>query len=407
MSKSCGNGILFFFALLLSVACARPSDHPVVEGGSGGGSGTNTGSSQDDSSRQKVVLNSSLPLRTLRGGVLESVVTLPSGTQVSYPKTESATQANYRETDGSVHWSSTGFFKGIRIVSVPSSAQNTFTARKIEELNATSTGAYLSATIGGWAEGVGGNFAVLAKGNPGSGFSRYYEASGKPKFSFTASVKKRFGDRLNKGVSSSMLSSSDWQKSQRVYAELKKAADRTVATPKSILMIDLNAAKQLQNDWESKRLVPSNGAWTIATEVTAVEHGFPNVPCAEFMSELVREAFQRAGYRVSDDFNDAKGNDLYWDQSAAVVDFSAALYKAGWVPWDMTQYRPPTGALLMHGSGLTPGHTYVAAGDDGRFIVDNGVPQGRDLRTTSASTIEMMYETGVFFLPPGVNPQPW
>ncbi len=98
---------------------------------------------------------------------------------------------------------------------------------------------------------------------------------------------------------------------------------------------------------------------------------------------------------------------MIWSNTAAVVNFSMALYKAGWVPWDSTMYRPITGAFLMNGSGLTPGHTYISGGDDGMIIVDNGAPQGRDLRKTTDSTISMMFETGVFFLPPGINPPVW
>jgi hypothetical protein len=84
-----------------------------------------------------------------------------------------------------------------------------------------------------------------------------------------------------------------------------------------------------------------------------------------------------------------------------------ALYKAGWVAWDGTKYKPKTGAILVNGSGLSPGHTYISASDDGMIIVDNGAPQGRDLRKISQATIEMMFQTGVFFLPPGVNPSLW
>jgi hypothetical protein len=65
------------------------------------------------------------------------------------------------------------------------------------------------------------------------------------------------------------------------------------------------------------------------------------------------------------------------------------------------------GAVLMNGSGVSPGHTYISANDDGTIIVDNGAPQGRDLKKTSASIIGMMFQTGVFFLPPGINPSLW
>lgn len=121
----------------------------------------------------------------------------------------------------------------------------------------------------------------------------------------------------------------------------------------------------------------------------------------------MRQAYQRAGYRVTEDFSKAKGNELLWSNSAAVVNFSMALYKAGWIPWDSTIYRPIVGSFLMNGSGLTPGHTYISAGDDGMIIVDNGAPQGRDLRKTTEKTISIMFQTGVFFLPPGINPPMW
>jgi hypothetical protein len=62
---------------------------------------------------------------------------------------------------------------------------------------------------------------------------------------------------------------------------------------------------------------------------------------------------------------------------------------------------------MMHGAGLSPGHTFMAAGDDGRLVVDNGSPQGRDLRTTTESTLRVMYKNGVFFLPPGISPKAW
>jgi hypothetical protein len=220
-------------------------------------------------------------------------------------------------------------------------------------------------------------------------------------------VIKRFAGKLNQGVDPRNLSAADLQKSQRIYAELKKVADRRVPTSKSYLMVDAVTAKKASLDYESSFVVPKNGAWSIAVGQTSVRHGFSNVPCAEFQSEIVREAYQRAGYRVSDDFNSSKGNTLIWSSTAAVVNFSMALYKGGWIPWDTTKYKPMTGSILMNGSGNSPGHTYISASDDGLFIVDNGAPQGRDLRKTSQSIIDMMFQTGVFFLPPGINPPLW
>src|SRR5690606_9487842 len=131
------------------------------------------------------------------------------------------------------------------------------------------------------------------------------------------------------------------------------------------LMIDQAEANKWSKDYEATGAVAPMGAWTIAVNATAVRHGFPNVPCAEFQSEILREAYQRAGYPVSNDFNSTKGNKLIWTNTASVIGFSQALYAAGWIPWDPNIYRPIVGAFMMHGSGQSPGHTYISGGDDG------------------------------------------
>jgi hypothetical protein len=172
-------------------------------------------------------------------------------------------------------------------------------------------------------------------------------------------------------------------------------------------MIERAEAMKWSVEYEKSGAISPFGAWMIAVEATAVRHGFPNVPCAEFQSEMLKQAYKRAGYNLTDDFNEAKGNPIIWSKTAAVFELSKALNEAGWIPWDASKFRPPTGAFLMHGAGKTPGHTYIAGGDDGRIIVDNGAPQGRDLRKTTDKTIELMFMTGVFFLPPGINPQAW
>ena len=142
----------------------------------------------------------------------------------------------------------------------------------------------------------------------------------------------------------------------------------------------------------------------MAVKSTAVRHGFPNVPCAEFMSEMIRQSYKRAGYDFKEDFNNELGNYLIWNQTAAVVNLANALHKGGWIPWELSKYAPPAGAIMMHEQATSPGHTYMVAGDNGRFIVDNGSPAGRDLRKTSKKIIELMFKGGVFFLPPGIIP---
>lgn len=356
---------------------------------------------------QKMILNQAMTVRYESAGVLESKVELPAGTQIEVPANYSTKNLDYRDSNGQLVHSSTGFIFPIKVLSVPSQFQSQFSQNQIDQLNQVNGGLFIFASIVGSMQGLDGSFPALTASALGDGFNKNYDVSGKPKFSYTNSATKRFGARLNKGADPAALAAADLQKWQRIYQELKKAVDRTVPTPKSYLMIDSVSAKKASVDYETAGVIQTNGAWSIAVEQTAVRHGFSNVPCAEFQSELVREAYQRAGYRVTDDFNSAKGNQLIWSNTAAVVNFSMALYQAGWVPWDATKYKPMIGALLMNGSGVSPGHTYTSASDDGLFIVDNGAPQGRDLRKTSQSIIEMMYQTGVFFLPPGINPSHW
>lgn len=356
---------------------------------------------------RKLILNQAMNARMNRSKILEFAAELPPATVVEVPLDYQSVHLDYRKSDGTLERSSTGFITPIYIVSVPAPHNKDFPASRIRALNETPGGLHLSGSIVGSLEGVTGSFAVVKGGSVGSGFLKHYTDSGKPKFSYTTKVTQRFAGKLNKGVHPERMSRSDRDKYQRVYAELVRAADRTKETPKAFLLIDRDKATKLSVDFERSGTVPQNGAWTIAVQATAERHGFPNVPCAEFMSEMIREAYQRAGYRVTDDFSPSRSNQLIWSRTAAVVNLSKALFDAGWIPWDSTKYKPLKGAVMMHGSGLSPGHTFMAAGDDGRIIIDNGAPQGRDLRKTSDSTIKTMFQNGVFFLPPGINPQPW
>lgn len=247
--------------------------------------------------------------------------------------------------------------------------------------------------------GTSGSFEPIAPSDPTVGYLKYFHRSGQPTFNYTRVLKKRF-PKINQAAPSQL-------KYNRIYAELMKAADRTAPTPKNFLMVEAAKAKECSIVYEKAGLVCPLGGWSIAVQQTAVRHGFPNAPCAEFQSELIREAYERAGYLATEDFNNAKGNPLIWSSTAAVVHLGDALYKAGWVPWEPSKFRPPVGAIMMHQEAQTPGHTFMIAGLDGKLIVDNAAPQGRDLDTLPANRITYMYQGGVFWLPPGINPQAW
>ncbi|AHZ85896.1 hypothetical protein AB1A81_01220 [Bdellovibrio bacteriovorus] len=415
---------LLLAALLILAACAPANDFPAIdetgnesasivpptpevespEEEAGGNTGAGGGSAV---ASQKLLLNQAMTLRYEKSGILENKVELPPGTQIEVPSNYEVKHLDYRTSSGAIERSSTGFLYPVKIVSVTDAFKTQFPQSKIDEINKTSGGLFVFASIVGNLEGTEGNFAVVQAASPGEGFLKYYQPSGKPKFNYVTSVTKRFGAKLNQGVKPESMSAAQREKYQSIFAELQKAVNREVATPKSYLMIDKKVATQRSIDFEKTGAITTTGAWSIATQGTAVRHGFANVPCAEFQSELLRQAYQRAGYRVTDDFNKTKGNQLIWSSTAAVVNYSMALYKAGWIAWDSTKYRPILGAIMMNGAGYTPGHTYISGSNDGLIIVDNGAPQGRDLRKTTDKTISIMFQVGVFFLPPGINPPAW
>lgn len=351
-----------------------------------------------------IKISQAIELRTNQKDILEKVEMMAAGTVIQLSAETTNLNYDYRNSKGQVERSSTGFLHPFRVLSMPGDVSQAH----IDQLNLLKTGLYVSAVVERDVQGTQGNFAVVPlEDSMTDGFTKFYSESGKPKKGYTGSINKRFPGKVNKGVDPAAMSEADRVKYQRIFAELVKVANRATETPKSLLMIPLPDAQKYSVAYEQNGSVNPIGAWSVAVEATAVRHDFANVPCAEFQSEIARQAYQRAGYSVHDDFNATKGNKLIWTETAAVVGFSAALVKAGWVPWDPTVYKPMTGAFLFNTSGTTPGHTYISAGHNGQLIVDNGAPQGRNLRKTVEKTIDIMFQTGLFILPPGINPEKW
>lgn len=235
-----------------------------------------------------------------------------------------------------------------------------------------------------------------------------YDSVGRPRRDYSKRLQERFGARLNQPITKDKISAGDLTKSQKIFREIQRAVDRNRGLQESELMFMASAqAIEQSKKFEASGDIAKSGAWTIATEGTAKRHGFGNVPCAEFMSEVIRQAYARAGYDLTVDFNDKNKNNLIWKETASVTGLSKALFKAGWVPYSAHEFRAPVGAIMFHTLGLSPSHTYAAAGLDGLLIVDNGAPKGRDLRQTKAKTMNLMFNTGFFMLPPGITPYRW
>lgn len=355
---------------------------------------------------QVVKLENIENVRYLKNDILEVATPLPVGTTIQFPKNNPGANNDYRDSNGNVQRSSTGFFLGVQIVSVTPENADHFPPEKILQLNNIAKGLFITRALTQSGDNQG-EFEGLKPGALNADYLSLFTETGKARYGYTTYFTKRFGDSLNHAIDPKKLSARERVKWQAIYEELKVAGNREVKTPKDYLYMNLDLAQKYTVLFEAKGITQPKGAWTMAVKSTAVRHGFPNVPCAEFMSEMIRQGYNRAGYDLKEDFNSEKGNYLIWDKTAAVVNLANSLHKAGWIPWELNKFAPPTGAIMMHEQATSPGHTYMVAGDNGRFIVDNGAPSGRDLRLTTKKTVEMMFKGGVFFLPPGIHPTPW
>lgn len=365
---------------------------------------------------REIVVTSSTNLRSNESQILEVAAPIPEGTRVTIDSNSPPVFLPYRASDGSLKSSTNGFYPSVQLISVPPSAASQFPPERVAELNSSAGGLYLSSfDVNAGQDSRSTIDPLPSGGEPNTGYLQYFDRHGKRLRSpYSAKLSRRFGAQFNRVVDLSSLPAAEQAKWTSIYAELVRIGDRTTSTEKSHLFIgsgdssrDRALAQQYSVEFEQSGRIQVFGAWNIAVMGTAVRHGFPNAPCAEFMSEVIRQAYTKAGYRMADDF---RGNRyLIWSNTAAVVNLAQALYESGWIPWDPSVYRPQVGAIAMHADATTPGHTYLIAGADGRFLVDNGSPRGRDLWRTNGSRdyIGLMYDIGVFFLPPGILPQPW
>jgi len=273
-----------------------------------------------------------------------------------------------------------------------------------------------------------------------SRYLAYYYESGRPRpskaRSFIDKVSKRFSlswnkriefERINNNPEGAFdhLSEAELRKWRAIYRELVAFADRTREFDLKYLYIGNDSREDDKKDareWSIRTeknygVSAKFGAWDIAVIGTAQRKGFGNTPCAEFASEVIRQAYTRAGYDFTEDFKPGLHTQLVvtfdkrtWGPQS-VRGLGERLAKGGWIAWDPTRYKPMTGAIAMHGEATTPGHAYIIGGSDGRIIVDNGHPLGLDLRGTSkrhkTNFIPRQYSHSVFWLPPGILPEAW
>jgi hypothetical protein len=363
---------------------------------------------------RRIILSETANLRHLTNEILELLAPIPAGSELQLPASAAPVFYRYRDSDGSLKSSTNGFYLGLRLVAVPEAARGDFPPDVIDRINSTSGGIFLSSNDVNTALEPGGKIAPLpSAGVPGEGYLKVFAANGRRHSNpFAARLRRRFGSQFNREIPLASLPPEAQKKWLGIYGQLVALVDRTREMDRQPLFIDSGSpsedealAKQYSLDFENSGTIQTFGAWSIATQGTAVRHGFADRPCAEFVSEIIRQAYTKAGYAMKDDFTG--DNYLIWSNTAAVTDLAQALYESGWIPWDPLEFKPPVGAIGMNAYADTPGHAYMIAGKNGRFLVDNGSPKGRDLFSTSAKNIENMYNLGAFFLPPGIVPERW
>lgn len=401
--------LLPYSLMLFAFACGTSTSQAINENPTG------KESSQENS--RQIILSGPANLRNLSNNVLERLTALPRGAEIEVPVGAAPVFYDFRDSTGAVKRSTNGFYPSLKLISVPAQDQASFPADLIERINSTAGGLFMSSLdLNSGLEPGGVIPALPSTGAPDERYLKYYNPQGKRlRNSYSAILRRKFGTQLNRAIPMSSLPEQDQKKWGGIYSELVQIVDRTRDTNRKNLFIDsgnanqdVEMAKQFSIIFENSGQIQTYGAWSVAVLGTAPRHGFGNVPCAEFASETLRQAYTRAGYRMADDF---KGNNyLIFSNTAAVVYLARALFESGWIPWDSADFKPKIGAVAMHADANTPGHAYMIAGENGRFIVDNGSPKGRDLFKTGSyqrDIIGMMYDHGVFFLPPGILPERW
>lgn len=346
--------------------------------------------------------------------VLEPTLRIPSGTKLKIKDGAAPDYYQYKDSSGKISRSTNGFYPGVQVLSVPRSKRGEINTRMIRRLN-EDLNFMGSIDVILAIDSTGTIPPMPLTGEPDATYLKYFDKNGKRLNNrWGEKLRQRFGSDFNREVRFDQMKPEDAKKWRAIYRELVAVADRSHYTQRKPLFIDsgnidsdIKLANEYSADFESTGNIKTFGAWHIAVMGTARRNGFGNVPCAEFQSEIIRQAYTRAGYRMADDFKGS--NYLYWKNTAAVVNLTTALHQAGWIPWDPYFYKPKTGAIAMHTTARTPGHTYLIAGANGRIIIDNGSPGGRDLFKSNASRdlIDLMYDIGVFFLPPGIIPDKW
>lgn len=355
------------------------------------------------------------PLYCLKANnVLTMVTRLAAGTTVAVPRNSLPQLLNLESGERDT----SGFYGGVEVAnqSIPTRCES-------------ANGFYITALVP--IHDTTGTVAPLPlEQTPKDVFKAVYQNDGRVRATDSVITwalnrnKKRFKSIWNKTYNPGELSSEELAKSQSILRELADFANRTIETPAGLLYLSTDSRDETRRLAESFSrqtmsqygFSPAYGAWDIAILGTATRLGFAHAPCAEFMSEVMRQAYARAGYTHSEDFLETLEERLIFTQwqeglfgPQSVRGLSDRLMRAGWIAWDPTVYRPLTGAIAMALDAWTPGHTYIVAGLNGQFIVDNGNPRGLDLRLSDLklSRFRDMYGMGVFFLPPGITPQKW
>ncbi len=377
-----------------------------------------------------LVLPSNTNVYVLQNGKLSKALILPKTAVISYSSKAKVQNFSIDETVTI----NKGFVGPVNITKLPKSYLDKLTPEQLSQILSLSGFIYISAEIMA-DRGSSGHYSAIALKDSeeilSKSWTKYFESNGRTKYPAKAMLKNRavFGHLIN--IPNDRLRADERTKFEKVFSEIAVAVNREVSTPKQYMILDPKQLAERVSALLKFGTVGKYGAHSVAVKGVA-ERYFKKTPCAEFVSEVVRQAYLRAGYDYREDFNEDKKNPLKWLYSykdnrgntinrngSSVQGLTESFAIAGWIPWTADEFIPPVGAIMATQKATSPGHIYFVGGYNGFIIVDNGAPQGRDIRTqperylawsgkgANGKSNKGVWTNSVFFLPPGMTPKRW
>lgn len=131
--------------VMLMAGCGMPTANTAAGNSAQGSPGNRKGEQIEDGSH--VILTEPTNARISVNGVVEILVELPAGSEIALSLDPAVKNPNYRNSEGRVVRSETGFFHPVSVVSVPKEFRTRYPDEVIAGWNSIAGGLYISAGI--------------------------------------------------------------------------------------------------------------------------------------------------------------------------------------------------------------------------------------------------------------------